>query len=172
MVKNKYFDLITTGLLSLSLIYCGDDSKVISISPYNTWRWTKCSMHWVETCRYLTWTISNSNHKARRVIRPTNQELVKSGDATEPRPLFEMVWADRNAVMKTDWQNKLTWVHHQNIWRTKMSSKPTWIPIWIRNDVPLQVIKREMQISEAPFSVLYPDKRGLYFFFHWLIFFI
>lgn len=106
MFQNKNFGFITTGLLSLSLIYCRDDSKVISISPYNTWRWTKCSMHWVETCRYLTWAISNSYHKARRVIRPTNQELVKSEDedATEPRPLFEMVWADRNAVMKTDWQ--------------------------------------------------------------------
>lgn len=114
-------------------------------------------------CTGLTRAISNSNHKARGVIRPTNQELVNSEDATEPRPLFEMVWPDRNAVMKTDWQNKLTWDHHQNIWRTKMSSKPAWIPIWIRNDVPLQVIKREMQISEATFFVLYPDKRCLYF---------
>lgn len=53
-----------------------------------------------------------------------------------------------------------------------MSSKQAWIPIWIRNGVPLQVIKREMQICEAPFFVLYPGKRGLYFLFHWLLFFI
>lgn len=61
-------------------------------------------------CTGLTRAISNSNHKARGVIRPTNQELVNSEDedATEPRPLFEMVWPDRNAVMKTDLQNKLT----------------------------------------------------------------
>lgn len=105
---NKYFRLATC-LLSLFQTYYGDDSKAISIYPSNLWRRTKCFTYWVETCRYLTWAISNSNRMERDVIRPTNQELVKSEYAAEPRPLtLRMVWVGRNAVMKTDWQNKFT----------------------------------------------------------------